>query len=422
MYAGICYILYNQKSRLLEYVRFGGCILGRKEQIFGSQMNCLLERAKKQKNVVELQEIRDVFQNSPLTQAQLEHIIAYLEEQKIDVLTMPDINADDIEDDVGGIDSLNDMDVFQKPDRIGSVQVTAEIEKGYEKTAEESENSFTERGNAEDPVRMYLKEIGRIPLLSSEEEIELAKRMEEGDEEAKKKLSEANLRLTVSIAKRYSGRGMQFLDLIQEGNLGLIKAVEKFDYRKGYKFSTYATWWIRQSITRAIADQARTIRIPVHMVETMNRVNRTSRRLLQEYGREPTPEEIAEAMNLPVERVLEISKISQEPVSLETPIGEEEDSHLGDFIQDEHIPVPADEAAHTLLREQLEKVMDTLSEREQKVLALRFGLEDGKPHTLEEVGREFQVTRERIRQIEAKALRKLRHPTRSRKLRDFLEE
>ena len=396
--------------------------MGRKEQIFGSQMNCLLERAKKQKNVVELQEIRDVFQNSPLTQAQLERIIAYLEEQKIDVLTMPDINADDIEDDVGEIDSLNDMDVFQKPDRIGSVQVTAEIEKGYEKTAEESENSFTERGNAEDPVRMYLKEIGRIPLLSSEEEIELAKRMEEGDEEAKKKLSEAKLRLTVSIAKRYSGRGMQFLDLIQEGNLGLIKAVEKFDYRKGYKFSTYATWWIRQSITRAIADQARTIRIPVHMVETMNRVNRTSRRLLQEYGREPTPEEIAEAMNLPVERVLEISKISQEPVSLETPIGEEEDSHLGDFIQDEHIPVPADEAAHTLLREQLEKVMDTLSEREQKVLALRFGLEDGKPHTLEEVGREFQVTRERIRQIEAKALRKLRHPTRSRKLRDFLEE
>ena len=396
--------------------------MGRKEQIFGSQMNCLLERAKKQKNVVELQEIRDVFQNSPLTQAQLERIIAYLEEQKIDVLTMPDINADDIEDDVGEIDSLNDMDVFQKPDRIGSVQVTAEIEKGYEKTAEESENSFTERGNAEDPVRMYLKEIGRIPLLSSEEEIELAKRMEEGDEEAKKKLSEANLRLTVSIAKRYSGRGMQFLDLIQEGNPGLIKAVEKFDYRKGYKFSTYATWWIRQSITRAIADQARTIRIPVHMVETMNRVNRTSRRLLQEYGREPTPEEIAEAMNLPVERVLEISKISQEPVSLETPIGEEEDSHLGDFIQDEHIPVPADEAAHTLLREQLEKVMDTLSEREQKVLALRFGLEDGKPHTLEEVGREFQVTRERIRQIEAKALRKLRHPTRSRKLRDFLEE
>lgn len=396
--------------------------MGRKEQIFGSQMSCLLEKAKKQKNVVELQEIRDVFQNDPLTQAQLEHIIAYLEDRKIDVLTMPDINADDIEDDEEEIDSLNDMEAFQKPDRIGSVQVTAEIEKGYEKTAEESEGSFLERGNAEDPVRMYLKEIGKIPLLSSEEEIELAKRMEEGDEEAKKQLSEANLRLTVSIAKRYSGRGMQFLDLIQEGNLGLIKAVEKFDYRKGYKFSTYATWWIRQAITRAIADQARTIRIPVHMVETMNRVNRTSRRLLQEYGREPTPEEVAKVMNLPVERVLEISKISQEPVSLETPIGEEEDSHLGDFIQDEHIPIPADEAAHTLLREQLEMVMDTLSEREQKVLALRFGLEDGKPHTLEEVGREFQVTRERIRQIEAKALRKLRHPTRSRKLRDFLEE
>lgn len=395
--------------------------MGRKEQIFGSQMNCLLERAKKQKNVVELQEIRDVFQNSPLTQAQLERIIAYLEEQKIDVLTMPDINADDIEDDVGEIDSLNDMDVFQKPDRIGNVQVTAEIEKGYEKTAEESENSFTERGNAEDPVRMYLKEIGRIPLLSSEEEIELAKRMEEGDEEAKKKLSEANLRLTVSIAKRYSGRGMQFLDLIQEGNLGLIKAVEKFDYRKGYKFSTYATWWIRQSITRAIADQARTIRIPVHMVETMNRVNRTSRRLLQEYGREPTPEEIAEAMNLPVERVLEISKISQEPVSLETPIGEEEDSHLGDFIQDDNVPVPAEAAAQTLLKEQLDEVLDTLTEREQKVLRLRFGMNDGRARTLEEVGREFDVTRERIRQIEAKALRKLRHPSRSRKLRDYLD-
>ena len=395
--------------------------MGRKEQIFGSQMNCLLERAKKQKNVVELQEIRDVFQNSPLTQAQLERIIAYLEEQKIDVLTMPDINADDIEDDVEEIDSLNDMDVFQKPDRIGNVQVTAEIEKGYEKTAEESENSFTERGNAEDPVRMYLKEIGRIPLLSSEEEIELAKRMEEGDEEAKKKLSEANLRLTVSIAKRYSGRGMQFLDLIQEGNLGLIKAVEKFDYRKGYKFSTYATWWIRQSITRAIADQARTIRIPVHMVETMNRVNRTSRRLLQEYGREPTPEEIAEAMNLPVERVLEISKISQEPVSLETPIGEEEDSHLGDFIQDDNVPVPADAAAFTLLKEQLIEVLGTLTEREQKVLRLRFGLDDGRARTLEEVGKEFNVTRERIRQIEAKALRKLRHPSRSRKLKDYLD-
>ena len=376
--------------------------MGRKEQIFGSQMNCLLERAKKQKNVVELQEIKEVFQKGSLTPAQLEGIVSYLEERKIDVLTMSEIDSDEIEQ----------SDVFPE-----------EVEKEYEgKREDEPEILHSERGSAEDPVRMYLKEIGRIPLLSSEEEIELAKSMEMGDEEAKKKLSEANLRLTVSIAKRYSGRGMQFLDLIQEGNLGLIKAVEKFDYRKGYKFSTYATWWIRQSITRAIADQARTIRIPVHMVETMNRVNRTSRRLLQEYGREPTPEEIAVTMNLPVERILEVSKISQEPVSLETPIGEEEDSHLGDFIQDEHVPVPSEEAAHTLLREQLEEVMDTLSDREQKVLALRFGLEDGKPHTLEEVGRDFQVTRERIRQIEAKALRKLRHPTRSRKLRDFLGE
>ena len=376
--------------------------MGRKEQIFGSQMNCLLERAKKQKNVVELQEIKEVFQKGSLTPAQLEGIVSYLEERKIDVLTMSEIDSDEIEQ----------SDVFPEG-----------VEKEYEeKREDEPEILHSERGSAEDPVRMYLKEIGRIPLLSSEEEIERAKRMEMGDEEAKKKLSEANLRLTVSIAKRYSGRGMQFLDLIQEGNLGLIKAVEKFDYRKGYKFSTYATWWIRQSITRAIADQARTIRIPVHMVETMNRVNRTSRRLLQEYGREPTPEEIAVTMNLPVERILEVSKISQEPVSLETPIGEEEDSHLGDFIQDEHVPVPSEEAAHTLLREQLEEVMDTLSDREQKVLALRFGLEDGKPHTLEEVGRDFQVTRERIRQIEAKALRKLRHPTRSRKLRDFLGE
>ena len=376
--------------------------MGRKEQIFGSQMNCLLERAKKQKNVVELQEIKEVFQKGSLTPAQLEGIVSYLEERKIDVLTMSEIDSDEIEQ----------SDVFPEG-----------VEKEYEeKREDEPEILHSERGSAEDPVRMYLKEIGRIPLLSSEEEIELAKRMEMGDEEAKKKLSEANLRLTVSIAKRYSGRGMQFLDLIQEGNLGLIKAVEKFDYRKGYKFSTYATWWIRQSITRAIADQARTLRIPVHMVETMNRVNRTSRRLLQEYGREPTPEEIAVTMNLPVERILEVSKISQEPVSLETPIGEEEDSHLGDFIQDEHVPVPSEEAAHTLLREQLEEVMDTLSDREQKVLALRFGLEDGKPHTLEEVGRDFQVTRERIRQIEAKALRKLRHPTRSRKLRDFLGE
>ena len=273
----------------------------------------------------------------------------------------------------------------------------------------------------EDPVRMYLKEIGKVPLLSAEEEIEYAKRMEQGDEEAKKRLAEANLRLVVSIAKRYVGRGMLFLDLIQEGNLGLIKAVEKFDYRKGYKFSTYATWWIRQAITRAIADQARTIRIPVHMVETINKLVRVSRQLLQELGREPSPEEIAEAMDIPVERVREIQKISQEPVSLETPIGEEEDSHLGDFIQDDNVPVPAEAAASTLLKEQLVEVLGTLTEREQKVLRLRFGMDDGRARTLEEVGKEFNVTRERIRQIEAKALRKLRHPSRSRKLKDYLD-
>ena len=273
----------------------------------------------------------------------------------------------------------------------------------------------------EDPVRMYLKEIGKVPLLSAEEEIELAKKLELGDQEAKKRLAEANLRLVVSIAKRYVGRGMLFLDLIQEGNLGLIKAVEKFDYRKGFKFSTYATWWIRQAITRAIADQARTIRIPVHMVETINKLIRVSRQLLQELGREPSPEEIAEEMNMPVDRVREIMKISQEPVSLETPIGEEEDSHLGDFIQDDNVPVPADAAAFTLLKEQLVEVLGTLTEREQKVLRLRFGLDDGRARTLEEVGKEFNVTRERIRQIEAKALRKLRHPSRSRKLKDYLD-
>lgn len=269
---------------------------------------------------------------------------------------------------------------------------------------------------------MYLKEIGKIPLLSTEEEIELAKKIQMGDEDAKQRLAEANLRLVVSIAKRYVGRGMQFLDLIQEGNLGLIKAVEKFDYTKGYKFSTYATWWIRQAITRAIADQARTIRIPVHMVETINRLIRTSRQLLQELGREPQPEEIAKRMDLPVERVREIMKISQDPVSLETPIGEEEDSHLGDFIQDNHVTVPADAATSVLLHEQLLEVLDTLTEREQKVLKLRFGLEDGRPRTLEEVGKQFHVTRERIRQIEAKALRKLRHPSRSRKLKDYLDD
>ena len=368
-----------------------------KEEKFQAKLKELLALAKKKKNVLEYQEISDFFQDMELNAEQFEKILDFLETSNIDVLRITD-NDDDTVDDEILLDDEEEVEV------------------------EKIDLSVPDGVSIEDPVRMYLKEIGKVPLLTAEEEIELAKRMELGDQEAKKRLAEANLRLVVSIAKRYVGRGMLFLDLIQEGNLGLIKAVEKFDYRKGYKFSTYATWWIRQAITRAIADQARTIRIPVHMVETINKLIRVSRQLLQELGREPTPEEIAKEMDMPVERVREILKISQEPVSLETPIGEEEDSHLGDFIQDEHIPVPADEAAHTLLREQLEKVMDTLSEREQKVLALRFGLEDGKPHTLEEVGREFQVTRERIRQIEAKALRKLRHPTRSRKLRDFLEE
>ena len=287
---------------------------------------------------------------------------------------------------------------------------------------EDLENALNTDGIAiDDPVKVYLKEIGRVPLLTPEEEVDLAIRISSGDEAAKKRLSEANLRLVVSIAKRYLGRGMQFLDLIQEGNLGLIKAVEKFDHTKGFKFSTYATWWIRQAITRAIADQARTIRIPVHMVETINKLIRVSRQLLQELGREPTPEEIAEEMNMPVDRVREILKISQEPVSLETPIGEEEDSHLGDFIQDDNVPVPSDAAAFTLLKEQLVEVLGTLTEREQKVLRLRFGLDDGRARTLEEVGKEFNVTRERIRQIEAKALRKLRHPSRSRKLKDYLD-
>ena len=286
---------------------------------------------------------------------------------------------------------------------------------------EEIDISVPEGISIDDPVRMYLKEIGKVPLLTADEEIELAKRMEQGDEEAKKRLSEANLRLVVSIDKRYVGRGMLFLDLIQEGNLGLIKAVEKFDYRKGYKFSTYATWWIRQAITRAIADQARTIRIPVHMVETINKLIRVSRQLLQEYGREPQPEEIAEVMGIPEDKVREIIKIAQEPVSLETPIGEEEDSHLGDFIPDDDAPAPADAAAFTLLKEQLMNVLSTLTPREEMVLKLRFGLEDGRARTLEEVGREFKVTRERIRQIEAKALRKLRHPSRSRKLKDSID-
>ena len=362
---------------------------------FQEKLKELLSLAKKKKNMLEYQEISDFFADMQLDSDKFEKILDFLEANNIDVLRITDDDADD--------------DILLEVDDDDEIEV------------EKIDLSVPDGVSIEDPVRMYLKEIGKVPLLSAEEEIELAKRMELGDQEAKKRLAEANLRLVVSNAKRYVGRGMLFLDLIQEGNLGLIKAVEKFDYRKGYKFSTYATWWIRQAITRAIADQARTIRIPVHMVETINKLIRVSRQLLQELGREPTPEEIAAEMNMPVERVREILKISQEPVSLETPIGEEEDSHLGDFIQDDNVPVPADAAAFTLLKEQLEEVLGTLTEREQKVLTLRFGLEDGRARTLEEVGREFNVTRERIRQIEAKALRKLRHPSRSRKLKDYLE-
>ena len=311
-----------------------------------------------------------------------------------------------------GVDVLKD-DFDEEPD-------VEELEKVEDIKVEDINTMNFDGINIDDPVRMYLREIGKIPLLSFDEELELAKKVIDGDEEAKQKLAESNLRLVVSIAKKYVGRGMLFLDLIQEGNMGLIKAVEKFDYTKGYKFSTYATWWIRQAITRAIADQARTIRIPVHMVETINKLIRTSRHLLQQLGREPTPDEIAQEMEIPVEKVMEIQKIAQDPVSLETPIGEEDDSHLGDFIQDEDSPAPQDSAAYTLLKEQLEEVMNTLTPREAKVLKLRFGLEDGRARTLEEVGREFQVTRERIRQIEAKALRKLRHPSRSKRLKDYM--
>ena len=360
-------------------------------------MNELVELGKKKENVLELSEIEKVFadQGMELDDDKTEKIFEYLENKGI-VAMVPE---SDTEDDII-------LDVEDEP---------------TEEELENIEMAVPDGVSIEDPVRMYLKEIGKVPLLTAEEEKELAMKMEAGDMEAKKHLAEANLRLVVSIAKRYVGRGMLFLDLIQEGNLGLIKAVEKFDYRKGYKFSTYATWWIRQAITRAIADQARTIRIPVHMVETINKLIRVQRQLLQELGREPYPEEIAEKMGLPVERVREIQKISQEPVSLETPIGEEEDSHLGDFIQDDNVPVPAEAAAFTLLKEQLVEVLGTLTEREQKVLCLRFGLEDGRARTLEEVGKEFDVTRERIRQIEAKALRKLRHPSRSRKLKDYLD-
>ena len=363
---------------------------------FDEKIKELLAFAKKKKNILEYQEICDFFADMPLEEEQFEKILEVLEQHNVDVFRITDDDADPDPDELLLVEE-EDVDV------------------------ENLDLSIPDGISIEDPVRMYLKEIGKVPLLSADEEIELARRMELGDQDAKKRLAEANLRLVVSIAKRYVGRGMLFLDLIQEGTLGLIKAVEKFDYRKGYKFSTYATWWIRQAITRAIADQARTIRIPVHMVETINKLIRVSRQLLQELGREPTPEEIAEEMNMPVDRVREIMKISQEPVSMETPIGEEEDSHLGDFIEDDNVPAPADAAAFTLLKEQLVEVLSTLTEREQKVLRLRFGLDDGRARTLEEVGKEFSVTRERIRQIEAKALRKLRHPSRSRKLKDYLD-
>ena len=362
---------------------------------FEERLKELLAIAKKKKNVLEYQEINDFFTEFTLEEEQFDKILETLEQNNVDVLRITE--EDDVDDEEIILTEEDDVDV------------------------EDIDLSVPDGISIEDPVRMYLKEIGKVPLLSAEEEIELAKKMEMGDLEAKQRLAEANLRLVVSIAKRYVGRGMLFLDLIQEGNLGLIKAVEKFDYTKGYKFSTYATWWIRQAITRSIADQARTIRIPVHMVETINRLIRTQRQLIQELGREPSVEEIAKKMDLPPERVNEIQKIAQEPVSLETPIGEEEDSHLGDFIQDDNVPVPADAAAFTLLKEQLVEVLGTLTEREQKVLRLRFGLDDGRARTLEEVGKEFNVTRERIRQIEAKALRKLRHPSRSRKLKDYLD-
>ena len=366
------------------------------EAKFLERVRGLITVARKKKNILEYQEVNDYFADMKLNEEQFDRLLELLEQSGVDVLRITS-EEDDIPD---------EEILLSEEDEVDMENIDLSVPDGI---------------SIEDPVRMYLKEIGKVPLLSAEEEIELAQRMEDGDEDAKKRLAEANLRLVVSIAKRYVGRGMLFLDLIQEGNLGLIKAVEKFDYRKGYKFSTYATWWIRQAITRAIADQARTIRIPVHMVETINKLIRVSRQLLQELGREPTPEEIAEEMNMPVERVREILNISQEPVSLETPIGEEEDSHLGDFIQDDNVPVPADAAAFSLLKEQLNEVLGTLTEREQKVLRLRFGLDDGRARTLEEVGKEFNVTRERIRQIEAKALRKLRHPSRSRKLKDYLD-
>ena len=372
----------------------------------------------KEKGTLSYEEIMDSLRSTELSPEQINDVYEQINAMGIKLVhSEDDGDKSDLDDD--------DLDIALLETEDGDVSLSVLGEElppdDLEDEVIDLDLSVPEGVGIDDPVRMYLKEIGRVPLLSAEEEVRLAKRMEQGDEEAKKQLAEANLRLVVSIAKRYVGRGMLFLDLIQEGNLGLIKAVEKFDYGKGFKFSTYATWWIRQAITRAIADQARTIRIPVHMVETINKLIRVSRQLLQELGRDPTPEEIAAAMEIPVERVREIQKVAQEPVSLETPIGEEEDSHLGDFIEDEDAPAPAEAASYILLKEQLESVLDTLTAREEKVLRLRFGLDDGRSRTLEEVGQEFGVTRERIRQIEAKALRKLRHPSRSRKLKDYLD-
>ncbi|MBR0210052.1 MAG: RNA polymerase sigma factor RpoD [Firmicutes bacterium] len=366
------------------------------------QLDQILERAKKSGSIT-FNEVDDAFSDQDLSQNEKDAFYDKLEESGIEVAPLA------IPDDF-------DFDSME-PDP----EAEAELEELVEAAESDDLTDMPKGVTVDDPVRMYLKEIGKVPLLTADEEMDLAQRMEQGDEEAKKRLCEANLRLVVSIAKRYVGRGMLFLDLIQEGNLGLIKAVDKFDWRKGFKFSTYATWWIRQSITRSIADQARTIRIPVHMVETINKQIRVTRQLLQELGRDPSPEEIAAEMEIPVEKVREISKIAQEPVSLETPIGEEEDSHLGDFIPDEDVPSPADAAAFSMLKEQLDEVLSTLTDREQEVLRLRFGLDDGRQRTLEEVGQMFKVTRERIRQIEAKALRKLRHPNRSKRLRDYLE-
>ena len=371
------------------------------QELFLRKLSALAESARKKKNTLEYDEITKVFEGVDLSEEDMDHIYEYMEKKNIDILQ--EKAMDDSDDLV--LEADDDIDISAEEEEEVEIINDADILDGV---------------STEDPVRMDLKEIGNVPLLTSEEEVELAKRVEQGDQEAKKKLTEANLRLVVSIAKKYVGRGMPFLDLIQEGNMGLMKAVDKFDYTKGYKFSTYATWWIRQAITRGIADTGRTIRVPVHMVETINKTLRMTRQLLQELGREPTPEEVADRLGVPVSRVQEVLKISRDPVSLDTPIGEEDDSHLGDFIEDEKTTSPADSAAFSMLREELNSALDSLTDRERQVIVLRFGLEDGRARTLEEVGEEFNVTRERIRQIEAKALRKLRHPSRSKRLKDFL--